>query len=133
MDFDFTLPGLERPASSRPKRVAEAIHHEFSLLLLQEVADPRLRHVTISHVRVSADLRQARIYYVLSQTGAGEKREAARALERARGFFRSHLARTLNLRRTPQLSFHFDPMDEEAARVEALLAEIGEQERQGNE
>jgi len=40
MEFDFKLPGLGKPESSRPKRVAEAVKNELNMLLLQRVGDP---------------------------------------------------------------------------------------------
>ena len=56
MEFDFKLPGLGRPASSRPQRVAEAVRNELSLLLLRDAGDPRLAGVAISRVVVTPDL-----------------------------------------------------------------------------
>lgn len=122
MEFDFTLPGLGKPKSSRPKRVAEAIKNELSVLLLREVADPRLAAISFSQVMVSPDLKQAKIYFVLPV--GGDEKEVLRALRKARGFFRSHLAKTLNLRYTPDLVFYFDDINEEVNRIDMLLHEI---------
>jgi len=131
MDFDFTLPGLGRPSSSRPRRVAEAIKNELSVLLLREVADPRLAAISFSHVKVAPDLKTARVYFVLPV--GGNVGQAQRALKKARGFFRSHIARTLNLRHTPDLRFYYDDVNEEVDRIDSLLREIaaerGEDER----
>jgi ribosome-binding factor A len=130
MDFDFTLPGLGRPQSSRPKRVAEAIKNELSLLLLREVADPRLAAISFSHVVVAPDLKTAKVYFVLPV--GGDEKQVLRALKKARGFFRSHIARTLNLRYTPDLSFYYDDINEEVDRIDTLLREIAE-EKDGDE
>ena len=127
MDFDFKLPELGRPASSRPKRVAEAIKNELTLLLLQRAADPRLSGASISRVDVSPDLKAAKIYIT-----AASKEESKRTMDgvkKAKGFFRSHLAKVLNLRYTPELMFYYDNIAEEAQRVEQLLTEL-EHERQ---
>ncbi len=125
MEFDFTLPGLGRRGSSRPDRVSEAIRNELSLLLLREVRDPRLARVTISRVVMSPDLKLARIFFFVP---VGTDRNAAvRGMERAQGFFRTHLARTLNLRYTPALSFIYDSSNEEAERIEALLRRLGQE------
>ena len=102
-EFDFTLPGLGRPESSRPKRVAEAIKNELSVLLIQKVRDPLLQQVSISQVEMSPDLKRAKVYYVVPQGVHAGK--AGKGLERARGFFRSQLAGRLNLRYTPDLVF----------------------------
>ena len=130
MEFDFTLPGLGKPQSSRPKRVAEAIKNELSILLLREVADPRLATISFSKVVVSPDLKQAKIYFVLPV--GGDAKKVLRALRKARGFFRSHLAKTLNLRYTPDLAFYFDDINEEVDRIDTLLREIAE-EHDGND
>ncbi len=119
MDFDFKLPGLGRPESSRPKRVAEAIKNELSLLLLRETADPALAGVSISKVVATPDIRQAKIYFTVP-AGADSHR-ALKGMNRAKGFFRSHLAKTLNLRYTPELLFFFDNLNEEAERIDALF------------
>ncbi len=130
MEFDFTLPGLGKPQSSRPKRVAEAIKNELSILLLREVADPRLATISFSQVVVSPDLKQAKIYFVLPV--GGDAKKVLRALRKARGFFRSHLAKTLNLRYTPDLAFYFDDINEEVDRIDMLLREIAA-EHDGND
>ncbi|HHL34093.1 MAG TPA: 30S ribosome-binding factor RbfA [Desulfobulbaceae bacterium] len=130
MEFDFTLPGLGKPQSSRPKRVAEAIKNELSILLLREVADPRLATISFSQVMVSPDLKLAKIYFVLPV--GGDAKKVLRALRKARGFFRSHLAKTLNLRYTPDLAFYFDDINEEVDRIDTLLREIAA-EHDGND
>lgn len=122
MDFDFKLPGLGRPESSRPKRVAEAIKNELSILLLQKVADPRLSAALISRVVVTPDLKQAKIYFTVpAGTPSGP---TLKGMNRARGFFRSHLAKLLNLRYTPELLFYYDNLNEEVDRIETLFREI---------
>lgn len=125
--FDFTLPGLGRPESSRPKRVAEAIRNELTVLLRQKVGDPRLQTVIIVQVDMTPDLKLAKIYFTVPP--GGEAAPAKKALIRAKGFFRSHLAAQLNLRFTPDLVFHHDRHYEEAARIDDLLRQIAKDEK----
>jgi ribosome-binding factor A len=125
--FDFTLPGLGRPESSRPKRVAEAIKNELTLLLLQKVRDPRLHAVTIVQVDVAPDLKRAKIYFTV-QPGS-EVAQASKGLAAAKGFFRSHLAAQLDLRFTPELVFYHDRHREEAQRIEDLLRQIAKEKK----
>lgn len=122
MEFDFNLPGLGRPESSRPKRVAEAIKHQLSILLVQKVADRRLAQVSISNVVIAPDLKYAKIYYILPS--GSDLSSVRKGLERAKGFFRSHLAKTLNLRYTPELVFFYDSRYEEVNRLDDLFREI---------
>lgn len=126
MEFDFKLPGLGRPESSRPKRVSEAVKNELSLLLLRDASDPRLTGVTITRVVVTPDLKQAKVYFSLPTGGASGP--ATAAMRRARGFFRSHLAKVLNMRYTPDLLFFFDNRNEEVQRIDDLFRQI-EKER----
>lgn len=120
------LESLGAVRSQPPKRairVADAIRNELAVLLLQRSGDPRLRDVLISRVTLSDDLRQARIYYSIL-CDREKIDEVRKALERATGFMRSHLAKTINLRFTPELRFWYDEGAEKVAEVEQLLAEI---------
>ena len=127
MGYDFTLPGLGKPESSRPKRVAEAIRNELSILLLQKVRDARLREVSISRVEVAPDLKRAKVYFTVP--AGSHVGPALKGLERARGFFRSSLARAMNLRYTPDLGFFQDRHIEENERLEQLFAELARERK----
>lgn len=130
MEFDFKLPGLGRPESSRPKRVAEAIKNELSVLLLQTISDPKLSGVLISRVVVTPNLKQAKIYF--SVPAGTDSAPALKGMNRAKGFFRSHLAKILDLRYTPELLFFFDSLNEEVQRIDALFRQI-DKERKNEE
>ena len=127
-EFDFTLPGLGRPKSSRPERVAEAIHQELSILLQQKVRDAKIFGVAISRVQVTPDLKYAKVYCLVPQESTSAT--VLKGMTRARGFFRSHLAKTLNLRYTPELTFLCDDRHEEIERIDQLFAQI-DKERTG--
>lgn len=127
MDFDFTLPGLGRPKSSRPERVAEAIQRELSILLQQKVRDSRISLVTVSKVQMSPDLKQAKVYFLLPKGESSSK--ALKGMERAKGFFRTSIARALNLRFTPELVFYYDQQNEEIERLEAIFSEIHQEKK----
>lgn len=127
MEFDFTLPGLGKPKSSRPKKVAEAIKNELSILLLQKVADPRLQQVSISQVKVAPDLKRAKVYYVIP--AGTDWRKVQKGLEKARGFFRSQLAAAMNLRYTPDLVFFYDRKNEETERLDEIFRQIAAEEK----
>jgi ribosome-binding factor A len=108
---------------SRPDRVGEAIRQAVSVLIARDVQDPGIGFVTLTRVKVSPDLQMARVYY--TQMGDDkEKRETARALERATPFMRRQLAGQLNLRRVPELRFQFDQSVEYQDRVERILLEL---------
>ena len=115
--------GREAATSKRPKRVADMIKNEIALLLLSKVKDPRLTNVTIVTAEVTRDLRRAVVYYsVLGDDTT--VRKAAEGLGHAKGFFRSHLARELGLRVTPELVFKHDLSMARQEEMERLLKEI---------
>ncbi|MDW7771535.1 MAG: 30S ribosome-binding factor RbfA [Desulfobulbaceae bacterium] len=127
MGFDFTLPGLGKPESSRPKRVAEAIKNELSILLLQKVRDPRLQDVSISRVEITPDLKHAKVYIIVA--GDKEWSGVRKGLEKAKGFFRSQLAARMNLRYTPELAFFHDKHFEETKRLDEIFREIAKDKK----
>jgi ribosome-binding factor A len=109
--------------STRPQRVGEQIREELSQLLARKVKDPGIGLLTLTHVKVSADLQVARVYYTIVGD-ATARRNTAKALERARPFLRRLLAERIRLRRAPELAFEFDESIEREHRIEALLEEI---------
>jgi ribosome-binding factor A len=109
----------------RQRRVAELVHRELSLLLLNETRDPRVAGVTITDVDVTPDLMLARIYFSVLG-GAEEEKEAQAGLQSASGFLRSQLAGRIYLRFVPELSFHLDTSAAYARRIEDILDQIAE-------
>jgi ribosome-binding factor A len=124
--FNFTLPGLGKPKSSRPARTAEAILHELTILLRQEVRDARLSGVTFANVQMSPDLKLAKVWFHVQPDT--DPAVARKDLERARGFFRSHLAKALNLRHTPDLAFYYDRQQEAVERLDQIFTQISKEQ-----
>ena len=115
--------GREPAGHKRPKRVADMIKNEIALLLLRKVKDPRLIHVSIVTTEVTRDLRKAIVYY--SVLGDEKQvKDAAEGLARAKGFIRSHLARELGMRATPDLVFKLDLSMVHQQEMERLFKEI---------
>lgn len=106
----------------RTDRVADALQALIAELLLREIKDPRIGLVTLTGVRISPDLRHARVFF--STLGdAGAHAQALAGLQSAAGFIRSQVARRLDLRVAPQIAFEFDPSLEQAERLSRLLKE----------
>lgn len=113
------------PQGSRPDRVGDQIRAEVADLLARELQDPGLGFVTLTRVRVTADLQIARIYY--TSLGDDRARRATRgALDRATPFIRRQIGSRLRLRRVPEIQFVFDESVEQQERLERLLQEIHE-------
>lgn len=115
--------GREKAGNKRPKRVADIIKNEIALLLLSKVKDPRLSQVVIVNAEVTRDLRKAIIYYSILGDEQ-QRKKAAEGLARAKGFIRSHLARELGMRATPDLVFKLDLSMVHQQEMEMLLKEI---------
>ena len=108
----------------RIERVNNLIRREISELLQRQVKDPRLGgFVTVTEVSTSADLKYAKIF-VSRIGGEGEKQETLNALAGASGFFRNELAKRLNLRRIPELSFQWDDSIERGTHLLQMIDQI---------
>jgi len=108
---------------SRPERIGDQIRVELATLLTHGVKDPGIGFVTLTRVRVTADLQLARVFY----TALGDekaRRETARALARALPYLRRQVAGRLRLRRAPELVFQYDETVEKQDRIEQILREI---------
>ncbi len=107
--------------------MADLIKLEISDLLLKEVRDPRIGSVTITGVKVSDDLRTARIFFV--ELGKDQCSEEVRTgLARATGFLRKELASRLRLRLVPEIFFTYDPSFAYGSRIDTLISEIHREE-----
>lgn len=105
----------------RSHRVADFIQRELSVLIRNELKDPRLSPMlTIASVEVSRDLAVAKIFF---QVFDKEEREPSQeALNSASGFLRRQLARQMKTRTVPQLRFYYDDSAEKGAEMSALIA-----------
>ena len=103
----------------RSDRVGDLLRELLAELLKREIRDPRLQSVNLTAVRVTKDLRQAKVFFNL--IGGGDKSEVLAGLKRATGFIRSKIGKQLNLRFVPSVEFAFDETEEEAQRIESLL------------
>jgi ribosome-binding factor A len=116
----------------RPNRVADQIRQELSELLTRgEVHDPGIGFITLTRVQVSPDLQMARVFYT-TLGDAKARQETARALERATPFFRRQVGSRLRLRRVPEFEFRFDESVAHQDRIEQILRDLREEERQRN-
>jgi ribosome-binding factor A len=108
---------------SRTIRLAEQIRIETGDILSRKVHDPGVGFLTLTRVKVTDDLLQARIFYTAMGDPA-ERKKTARALERALPFIRRALGQRLQLRRVPEITFLYDESVAHQARVEELLEDI---------
>jgi ribosome-binding factor A len=116
--------------SHRPDRVGDQIRQQLSELLSRgDVHDPGIGFITLTRVKVSADLQVARVYYTTLGDDAA-RRDTAKALDRATPFLRRHIGSRLQLRRVPELHFQFDESITHQDRVEQILRDLHQEEEQ---
>jgi ribosome-binding factor A len=112
---------------SRPDRVAHLLQQQLAELFARGLKDPRVGLVTITGVKMSPDLREARVYWTVHGEPA-VREETARGIEAARGWLRREVGGTLGLRVVPDLHFTYDEAIDRGDRIERLLREVHEQE-----
>jgi ribosome-binding factor A len=107
----------------RIRRVDEAVREVLADAVSQDLKDPRVGFVTVTEVRTSPDLRQARVFVSVFGT-ADEKAATLDGLRSAHGIMQARIARELRMKRTPALEFALDETAERAARLEALIEDV---------
>jgi ribosome-binding factor A len=113
--------GYMTVAGHRHERIAGEIRYEISAMLAGELKDPRLIALaTVTEVRMTPDLKQARVYVSVMGTEA-EQASTIKGLTAASGFIRHELSERLQLRRAPELFFVLDRSEEYAQRINELL------------
>jgi ribosome-binding factor A len=94
-------------SSRRLLKAAAAIRQVVSMAILTELKDPRVRDVTVTHVEMTPDMREAKVY--VSIMGDSVRQDLSlRGLQNARGFLQSRIAERIETRYTPRLQFVVD-------------------------
>jgi len=111
--------------SRRPQRLALQIQHEVSLMIGRDLKDRRVGFITVTGVRMTPDLRNARI--LISVMGTEEqKRESMEALNHAAGWIRRELGQRIRMKFLPEIVFHADTSQAYGERIDELLDRIKE-------
>ena len=111
----------------RPDRLGGQIQEEISEIIQRRLKDPRLGFITITKVRLTADLRYATVFVSVM----GRQDEIDRnllCLEGASNFIRSELGRRLRVKHIPELRFRYDDSGVKGARIEKILRHLKEGE-----
>jgi len=107
----------------RSLRVSELIKREISTLISLKIKDPWLKSVILTHVKVSDDLKYAKIYFrVIGKEDSKEK--ALKGLERATKFIRAEIGNRTELRYVPEIQFFYDTSIDYANHINLLLEQI---------
>lgn len=111
--------------SKRLQKVSQAIQHELGDIILKVLKDPKLSLVSISRVEVSADLKNANVYFTSLAVPAEKVKER---LRKAKGVLKSELVKRVRLKFTPDLNFIEDKGIEHALKISKMLKELSEKE-----
>jgi ribosome-binding factor A len=106
---------------ARVRRHAERVRELVASVLRTQIKDPRLGMITITDARITADLRDATVFYTVLGDAAAHIGTAA-ALESANGLVRSTVGKALGLRHSPTITFVLDDVPDNARHLDELLA-----------
>lgn len=115
--------------SRRLQKVAETYRNEVSHLLITQVEDASLDGLTITHVRLTPDMRLARVYFSVA-AGKSQASKALRALLKQKGYLRKELAVRVKMKHTPDLQFFYDEADDLTKNVESLFHQLDAEKSQ---
>lgn len=111
--------------SLKTKRIGSQIAREISVILNEEARNEVLKNVSITEVTVDSDLTFAKVYFM---TRLEDTKMVERELNEASGFIRKLLAKSLDLRSTPELKFVYDKSLDYSNRIDEIIEEIHEGE-----
>jgi len=116
----------------RQRRVGDRIRAEISDLISKEMSDPRVKLVTVTNVLIDRELEHANVW-VCRADGDSAEAEVLKALNGARGFLRKEVSTRVQLRRAPDLIFHWDHAPDHAEKMAHILDELKKEDsRAGN-
>ncbi|MFC1855109.1 30S ribosome-binding factor RbfA [Thermodesulfobacteriota bacterium] len=105
----------------RADRVAELIRSEISSIVQREISDPLLSMATITLVKLSDDLKNARVYFVCDSK---RQKSAKKGFDRSLGFIKKQLSSRLKLRYMPRITFYYDDSFDYSSNIDKLLKEV---------
>lgn len=111
------------PNSNRFERIGEEYKKEISNIINYKLKNPNVTGlISVTKVKVTNDLKYAKVY--VSILNSKNLKETLAGLKKSSGFIRSELARSVNLRNTPEIIFELDDSLEYGARIDSILKEI---------
>ncbi len=117
----------------RIQRIQSRLRQDIAQLLLTDLKDPRVQGlISITRVEVSKDLTHARVFWSMFGTPA-QRRSAERFIEGATGYIQAHVAKGLEIRTAPQLTFRYDDSIEKGAEVSKLIDEAVQADHRDDE
>ncbi len=110
----------------RKERIASVLEREISQIVAQEMNDPRLGFITITKVLVTADLKEAVVYF----SSLEKKPEVHEILKRAKGYIRSILAQRVRIKFIPDLRFEVDDSFEYGKKIDTIIGQANKPDKE---
>jgi len=107
-------------SSRRIERLSESVKQEVSKIILYELKDPRISFITVTHVEISPDLRNAKVHVSILGDNTTQTK-TLRGLEHAKGFIQTELGSRLKMRYTPILTFYLDESVKKSMHISELI------------
>ena len=121
--------------SIRQKKIADQIKNQIGQIIDRKLKDPRKGMITITHVKVTGDLRIANVYFT-TLGNEEQRKKSQQTLESANHFLRNELSPFLKMRFTPELRFFYDESLDYSEHINKLIKQIhltdSEKERSGS-
>ena len=113
--------------SLKSKKTASLFIREISRIILEEVKDPHVKNVTITDCDVTNDLSFAKVYFTC--LNREYKEETEKALNKASNYIEISLSKKIEIRKMPQISFHYDTSVEYGENIEKKIQELKEENK----
>ena len=113
--------------ANKKERIKALIRKNISDIILFELKNPLMKLVTVQYVDVSNDFSYAKVY--ITCLDSKKNNEAVHELNRLKGVVRSSLAKTLDIHRTPELSFYYDDTYDKGERIDNIIKELKKEEK----
>lgn len=108
----------------RASRVAEQIFHIVAELCRTKISDPRLSGVEITRVKMTRDLRIARVYYHFLNDDQARREQAERGFHQAAGFLKRAIGQEIKIKFMPTMEFFYDERLDEERHIEELFENL---------
>ena len=114
---------MKKKNTNRMDKINEELKKEISLVINQTMKNPNITGIiSVTKVKTSPDLKYAKVY--ISLINSKSKKNTIEGIKNATGYIRSEIARRVNLRYTPELSFEIDDSLEYSSRIEEIIKKI---------
>lgn len=114
---------------TRLGRINEELRKEISHIISFELKDPNLTGlISVTRAKITPDLKYAKVYVSILNAKSEEK--TMKALQDSAGFIRTQIARTINLRITPQIIFEKDDSIEYGAKIDSILKDLNSKDKE---